>query len=369
MLRRLYVDNYKCFSNFEFKPGPLSLLLGRNGTGKSSVLDVLSSVRALALGHRDVLTAFPSRSRTRWDSRREQAFVLEVAAPFGLCSYALRVEHKSDERLGRVLEETLTVDAQPLFRFTGGDVHLHRDDHSAGPVFPADWSRSALATVPERHDNTKLWWFKRWLERLWVVSIDPREMASESAMETSEPGQRLGDFASWYRHVLQEQPGDLGPLFGELEAVLPGFVSLNLQQVGERARRLTAAFRPAASAAGATPLFGLEELSDGQRCLIALYSLLRLGLRRDTLLCFDEPDNFVALSEIQPWLISLRERVESDGAQALVASHHPEVANYLASDCGQLFERDGLGPVRVRKFVVEPASGLTPAETLARGWE
>ena len=38
---------------------------------------------------------------------------------------------------------------------------------------------------------------------------------------------------------------------------------------------------------------------------------------------FDEPDNFIALQEIQPWLVSLCQAVEDHGSQALIISHHP----------------------------------------------
>jgi len=38
MIKRLYVDNYKCLVNFDLKLDELSLLLGLNGSGKSSVL-------------------------------------------------------------------------------------------------------------------------------------------------------------------------------------------------------------------------------------------------------------------------------------------------------------------------------------------
>ena len=39
MFKRLYVDNYKCLVNFDLEFQDLTLLLGRNGTGKTSVLD------------------------------------------------------------------------------------------------------------------------------------------------------------------------------------------------------------------------------------------------------------------------------------------------------------------------------------------
>lgn len=50
MLKRLYVDNYRCFVNFSLDLHPLTLLVGRNGTGKSSVLEVLFALRKLLSG-------------------------------------------------------------------------------------------------------------------------------------------------------------------------------------------------------------------------------------------------------------------------------------------------------------------------------
>ena len=41
MISRIYIDNYKCFTNFEYHPGNLQLLLGGNGTGKTAVFEVL----------------------------------------------------------------------------------------------------------------------------------------------------------------------------------------------------------------------------------------------------------------------------------------------------------------------------------------
>ncbi|MFP4381463.1 MAG: AAA family ATPase, partial [Candidatus Sumerlaeia bacterium] len=41
MLKRLYIDNYKCFENFEVEFSNINLLLGANASGKSTVLEVL----------------------------------------------------------------------------------------------------------------------------------------------------------------------------------------------------------------------------------------------------------------------------------------------------------------------------------------
>jgi predicted ATPase len=45
MLARLYATNYRCLVNFEFHPTSKQLIIGRNGAGKTTVLDVLAMLR------------------------------------------------------------------------------------------------------------------------------------------------------------------------------------------------------------------------------------------------------------------------------------------------------------------------------------
>jgi predicted ATPase len=50
MIKRLYIDNYKSLVNFELPLRELTLLLGPNGVGKTSVLDVVFAMRLLLSG-------------------------------------------------------------------------------------------------------------------------------------------------------------------------------------------------------------------------------------------------------------------------------------------------------------------------------
>src|ERR1035438_8231016 len=50
--------------------------------------------------------------------------------------------------------------------------------------------------------------------------------------------------------------------------------------------------------------FRFNELSEGQRCLICLYAILHFVLAKGHTAILDEPDNFVSLREIQPWLMA-----------------------------------------------------------------
>jgi ABC-type uncharacterized transport system ATPase subunit len=84
---------------------------------------------------------------------------------------------------------------------------------------------------------------------------------------------------------------------------------------------------------------------------------------------FDEPDNFLSLREIQPWLMTVADTIEESGGQVLIISHHPEIINQWAPKSGVQFVRDVAGPVHVEAFSGDPTSGLPPAEIIARGWE
>ena len=80
----------------------------------------------------------------------------------------------------------------------------------------------------------------------------------------------------------------------------------------------------------------------------------------------DEPDNFVGLPELQPWVLSLREMLDEDH-QAIIISHHPEVLNNAGEEFGCYLWRDNhTSPTRIGPLKV-PA-GLNPGEAVARGW-
>jgi ATPase subunit of ABC transporter with duplicated ATPase domains len=83
----------------------------------------------------------------------------------------------------------------------------------------------------------------------------------------------------------------------------------------------------------------------------------------------DEPDNFIALGEIQPWLLDAEEAVEDYDAQLVLISHHPEILNQWAATHGLRFFREDNGHVRTEKFKTDTNGDLQPSELIARGWE
>lgn len=94
MLTRLYVDNYKALVNFELHLKGLTLLTGRNGTGKTSVLEVLQILRSFASDGQAISDLLTADTLTRWETRGLQTLELDLEVDGHSLTYKVTVEHK-----------------------------------------------------------------------------------------------------------------------------------------------------------------------------------------------------------------------------------------------------------------------------------
>jgi predicted ATPase len=372
MIKRLYIDNYRCMVNFEYMSGQLQLLYGANGTGKTTVFQALETLKEFVVWGRPTSEMFPPASLTKWEKRNTQKFELELLdVQQDTFKYVLEIEHQLVQNKSRIKRETLLYNNKPLYEFDGEDSHLYQDDHSPGPTFPMDWSRSALTTIPERSDNTRLVWFRNRLADVHYLTIDPNRIVDFTVEEHKAPNMTLDNFPSWYRHLTQDSPDRIGELFKSLEQVIEGYKNMRLSSAGEGARVLWVKFGPNRASGKGEREYDLRfnELSTGQKCLVVLFTILHCAVREQVTLCIDEPDNYVALREIQPWVNQLHDHIEDERGQCLIISHHPELIDHLAIENGVEFYRDEMGPVRTRSFIRSQAENLRPSEVIARGWE
>jgi energy-coupling factor transporter ATP-binding protein EcfA2 len=366
MLTRIYLDNFRCFVNFEYRPAPRQLILGKNGSGKSSLTHAVLLIRQFVMVGAE-LDDDLLRQRTRWLDQPKQTAEIEALIEGKRYLYRLVLEPWGEPVRVRVTEETLHCDGKPIFEFALGEVHLFNDRFERKVTYPFDWHRSALATIVERKDNTLLWAFKRWLGELYCFQINPFTMSPTAEREERAPFGDMRNFASWYRHLLQVDPRANEALRESLRSSLDGFQYLSMQPVAEAARILSVEFRSPSLKESVG--YGLGQLSDGQKCLIALYTIVHFLIAKGSTIIIDEPDNFLSLREIQPWLTAVEEAIEEGQGQVLLISHHPEILNQWAPTAGVRFVREDAGPVRVKEFSAGSDSFLTPAEIIARGWD
>jgi predicted ATPase len=363
MITHLFLDNYRCFTNFEWKPQEVSLLLGDNGVGKSSVFDVIETLRDFVVTGKSSMEAFLPSSLTAWDKRREQVFELGLKGNGGEYRYRLEVQFDVSRLRNRTLSEEVSFDGTVLYRFTGTEANLYRDDGTRGPEFPFDWSRSAIATIPAGKDNTKLTWFRERLARVHVIAPRPHTMSAVAEAESEHMARDAGDFPAWLRHLINDF--NFAPrLTAKLAEVIDGFSGMQFISVNESAKRLIFRFK-FNDAEFSLPF---DKLSDGQRCLAVLYAAIATKDEIGSTLLWDEPDNFVSLREIDPWLRELTDLDETQRGQSIIISHHPELINALAVENGHTMFRDNNGTCRIKRFQWENGE-VEPAELVARGWD
>ena len=363
MLTRLYAHNYRCFINFELTPARSGILLGYNGSGKSSVFDVLIGLVQLLHWNKDASDAFPGDTVTRFGDSADQRFELDVTSAWGGMRYVLVVTHDLDQGTCRIASEEVTLDGKPLYRFKDAEVQLYRDDHTpARDTFSYTPKRSFLASLEAKPVNRRLTWFKNFIGGIWVLGLNPRRMAAVSTADDDVLDVDGGNFASWCRHLLQDAPEHMEQATTALRQIMPGFQRLRMQLAG-RSRVLVATFQVPG---GKAYDLDFEALSDGQKVLIVLYAVLHAVGGSAALLCLDEPDNFVSIREIQPFLIELANLTEDQGVQTLLISHSGEVINFFGPEGALLLERPEGGPTRVGRLSHERALSLS--ELMARGW-
>lgn len=367
MITEIYIDNFRCLTNFRIEPGDFQLWLGDNGSGKTSTLDALRSIQRLLRGDH-IEDIFKLASLTKWDKRDEQTIGFSLMIGEDQYDYKLIIEHSRRENRARIKREELKWKNSTFFLFDGQEAHLYRinrDTNQAevGAHFAAAWSRSIIPTIAERGDNWPLLRFREEIDQWLLIQPVPLVVKQVADSEARNLSLHAENFAQWYRHILQEKPGIGYKAKTLLADVLPGFEQLSARESGD-ARRLTATFR----INGKDRDFDFMDLSDGQRQLIVLYTVLEAFRAGSASTLFvDEPDNFVSLREIQPWIENLNEICDDENKQAIIISHHPEILNKMARGGELWFSRQEGSHVITKPLPT--VADLTPAETVARGWE
>jgi predicted ATPase len=295
---------------------------------------------------------------------------VSVRGLLGEYTYTIDVErNRRDEAI--IAGERVTTGDDVLYEARDGKIGLYGDRPTKVPRTQFDMrsERSFLPSLEARDDNRRLQDLRDAIASLWMMRTNPLAMSSSSRTEEVWLERDGSNFASWYRHVIQQRPAAGARLGGWLREVIPGFVQLRFEGVGG-VRDLVVTFdRP-----GPYEL-RFDLLSDGQRALVLMHAVLAFiapggvgnAPGRVPTLVWDEPDNFVSLGEIQPWLAKVSDLVAEGEAQGIVISHHPEVIDYLAADTVLWFSRANGGPVQVSTLAVDRDAGLRASEWVARG--
>ncbi len=367
MITRLYANNFRCLVAFDTKFDSFGVLCGPNGAGKSSVFDAVRLIRNLGTGagllggdgDQDV----SHLEFTNWLDSKIQEFELGLSVDGHMFEYLLHIEQQEDDEKPRIIKEHARCDGKLLFKRDLEGVAFEKAG-GAQATFPLDWRQAALAVIQPRGVNiSKLSLLQEEIAKLLILRPNPRSMERESKAEAKHPDLSMIRLTSWYRSLAQEQEWT-DALREALRAVWPDFKSFKLVDAGMNTKALQLRFE---SEAGKPTLLFFDQLSDGERALIGLYMVhaaLEAGIARTVML--DEPDNFVGLPELQPWVLSMRELLDAKH-QLVLVSHHPEILSNSGDANGRYLWRDNhTSPTRIGPLKVP--EGMSAGEAIARGW-
>jgi predicted ATPase len=368
MITRLYVNNFRCLVAFEARFEPFVVLCGHNGAGKNAVFDALRLIRDLTAGDAilggDRESDIPHLEFTKWLQSDVQEFELSLTSAGHEFQYLVHLQQVVAKEKPRIVKERATCDGRTLFERNLESVRFYRLDGTEAGSFPLDWRQTALAAIQPHGHLADVEALQKAMANLVILRPNPRGMERESKAELRRPDLYLAGLTSWYRWLAQDfERAKI--LHDQLREVWPDCRSLGLVDVGLNTKALQLRF-DGMNGGDADGLY-FEQLSDGEKALIALY-MIRTALATGTVetVWIDEPDNYVGLPELQPWVLSMREVLDGN-RQVVLITHHPEVLSSAGRENGLYLWRDNhTSPTRIGAFNVP--QGISAAEAIARGW-
>lgn len=366
MLQRLYVHNYRCLENFEFKPGDVSsaLLIGKNGSGKSTLAQALRIFQAIGRGSNRVATLIKPRDFSLGRTGVPMRLEMHVTLAGRAFRYALALDLPDRFKELRVLEESFVVDDVPLYTRDLAHVTVQRQNATQPEArFSMDWHLVALPVIQDPSATNALEVFREWLARMVLLAPIPRLMRGGAEEESLQPAEDANNLADWLSGLLAQYPAAYAPLAQYLQQVMPDLSDFRFERAGKEAKDLIVRFK----AGNAQHEFDFHTLSDGEKCFFLCGVVLAANQSYGPLLAFwDEPDNYLSLSEVSHFVTALR-RGFQQGGQLLMTSHNEEAVRRFSNDNTWVLGRKSHLEPTVIRSLEEIAPGTDVVQALICG--
>ena len=348
VIRRFHVHNFRCLENFELPIAGQSsaLLIGKNGSGKTTVGLALEILQKIARGTNRVSELVKPRDFARGRTDVPMRFEIEVELDRKVYGYSIAFELPRGSKELLVLDEKIEAGGKPVYTRDVGQVQLEILKSLAGyPGFPIDRQLVAFPIIQQQLAGDPVSVVKHWLARMLIFRPVPSLISGDSYEETLEPNAQVTDFGAWFSGLLAYAPSAYGEVDQYLKQVMPDLKDIKNPLVGKDSRSLEVQFSNDQGSA----TFPFEDLSDGEKCYMICALVLAANRAYGPVFCFwDEPDNYLAPSEVGHFVLALRKAFES-GGQFIATSHNSEAIRRFSDENTLYFFRNNhLEPTRVR---------------------
>lgn len=360
MLEKIYIDGFRHFKNFSLEPYEQNTLLsGLNGTGKSSIVEIINKLQLFLINGLPVSSLCEFSDIPKWEIKEYGAATTTLgfifSDGFDKFVYQLEIKHNFKERICRVQKESLHSGSIPLFISNEGNAETPTDDNRVF-VYPVDWSVTGLM-VAERNSKKIRNFIKLVKNNLFAVSLNPRSILSMH--QDSEPVLNLdgSNFSAWYDFLLGEKVAIVASTFLDIKSFVPGFTQFIFEKDGKN-KELIADISISQSKAYRLQF---DSLSDGQKILCILHILIKIAPSNSTII-IDEFENFLSPAELQPLYDASQDAFEERNVQFIFISHHHQTMNWFQDDAVILSFSGSPAFVTTEKFIA--GDGLSIDEHL-----
>jgi len=347
VIRRLYFHNFRCLENFELPVSglPSVLLIGKNGSGKTTVGLALEILQKIARGTNRVGDLVKPKDFARGRTDAPMRFEIEVELDARVYEYAIAFNCPQGFQEPCVFEEKLAEGGRPVFTREVAQLHLARTEGEKESNVLIAPSLVALPIIGDWSQNDPRFIFKRWLARMLILRPIPSSIKGDSTQETLEPKPEVTNFGAWFSGLLSNWPASYSMIEGYLKQLMPDLRDIRNPIIGKDSRSIFVHFSD--GQAGMSVPF--EDLSDGEKCFMICALALAANHAYGPLVCFwDEPDNYLAPSEVGHFVLALRKAFQS-GGQFIATSHNLEaIRRFSDENTLVLHRRNHLEPTIVR---------------------
>ncbi|MEH2415158.1 AAA family ATPase [Nostoc sp.] len=347
MLQRLYIHNFRCLENFELPIKGMSsaLLIGKNGAGKSTIASALEVLQSIGRGINRVGQLVQSKDFARGRSDVPIRFEIEVLIENKLYKYALALELPENFKELRVFEEQFIVAGNIIYSRKEAQVTVYNNSQNREAQFLVDWHLIALPVIQKQSETDPLHIFKTWLAQMIILAPIPSLMTGDSNGETLEPKREGSNIGEWFSGLLARYPAAYTQVDQYLREVMPDIKDFLNELIGKDFKSMIVRFEEN----NANLSVSFKDLSDGEKCFFLCAVVLAANKSYGPLFCFwDDPDNYLSLSEVGLFITSLRRSFKNSG-QILMTSHDEEAIRKFSNENTFVLDRKShLEPTLIR---------------------
>lgn len=330
------------------------LLIGKNGAGKTTVGFALEILQKIARGTNRIGELVKPKDLALGRTSVPMRFEIEVELEKQIYGYSIAFEFPEGFRELRVFEERLTVNGKTVYSRELAKVHLTKWAQEKEANFFIDWHLVALPIIQQQATKDPVLFFRQWLSRMLILRPMPSLILGHSQEQTLQPDLKVTDIGAWFAGLMSHAPSAYGRVYEYLKQVMTDLDDITNPSVGAESRSLFIQF----SNDQRSIKLPFEELSDGEKCFMISALVLAANKAYGPLLCFwDEPDNFLAPSEVGHFVLALRRAFQSSG-QFIATSHNAEtIRRFSDENTLVLYRNSHLEPTLVRALDKVPHSG------------